>query len=79
MNLGEYLIWKATNGMLLIPVTIGLVILTRRTRGRVVFTERDWLFLFGHPPNEVFSTRTSCARAAKKAQPDKYRLHAIPT
>ena len=79
MNLGEYLIWKATNGMLLIPVTIGLVILTRRTRGRVVFTERDWLFLFGHPPNEVFSTRTSWARAAKKAQPEKYRLHAIPT
>ena len=79
MNLGEYLIWKATNGMLLIPVTIGLVILTRRTRGRVVFTERHWLFLFGHPPNEVFSTRTSWARAAKKAQPEKYRLHAIPT
>jgi hypothetical protein len=32
-----------------------LVILTRRIRGRPVFTERDWLFLFGHPQEKVLS------------------------
>jgi hypothetical protein len=57
MNIGDYLIWEATNGLLLIPVVLGLVILTRWVRGRPVFTERDWLFLFGHSRNEVFSLR----------------------
>ena len=49
MTIGEILIWEATNGLLLIPVVIGLVMLTRWIRGRPVFTERDWLFLTGHP------------------------------
>src|SRR5207249_2719137 len=57
MNLGDYLIWEATNGLLLIPTVIGLVMLVRRFRGRPVFSERDWLFLFGHPRKEVFSLR----------------------
>jgi len=57
MNLGDYLIWEATNGPLLIRVVIGLVMLARRLRGQPVFTERDWLFLFGHSRNEVFSLR----------------------
>jgi hypothetical protein len=57
MNIGDYLIWEATNGLLLIPVVLGLVILTRWVRGRPVFTERDWLFLFGHSRKEVFSPR----------------------
>ena len=57
MNLGDYLIWEATNGLLLIPTVIGLVVLVRWFRGQPVFTERDWLFLFGHPRNEVFSLR----------------------
>ena len=55
MNLGDYLIWEATNGLLLIPTVIGLVMLVRRFRGRPVFSERDWLFLFGHSRKEVFS------------------------
>jgi hypothetical protein len=55
MNIGEILIWEATNGLLLIPVVIGLVMLVRRIRGRTVFTNRDWLFLFGHPREKVWS------------------------
>src|SRR5438093_4143229 len=57
MNLGDYFIWEATNGLLLIPTVIGLVMLLRWFRGQPVFTERDWLFLFGHPCKEVFSLR----------------------
>ena len=57
MNLGDYLIWEATNGLLLIPVVIGLVMLARRLRGKTAFTERDWLFLFGHSRKKVFSPR----------------------
>ena len=57
MNLGDYLIWEATNGLLLIPTVIGLVMLVRRFRGRPVFSEKDWLFLFGHSRKEVFSLR----------------------
>ena len=57
MNLGDYLIWEATNELLLIPIVIGLVMLLRCFRGQPVFTERDWLFLFGHPRKEVFSLR----------------------
>ena len=55
MNLGDYLIWEATNGLLLIPVVIGLAMLARRLRRQPVFTERDWLFLFGQSRKEVFS------------------------
>ena len=55
MNIGEILIWESTNVLLLIPVVIALVILTRWIRGRLVFTERDWLFLFGHPREKVLS------------------------
>jgi hypothetical protein len=45
MTIADILIWEATNGLLLIPVVIGLVTLTRWLRGGPVFTERDWLFL----------------------------------
>jgi hypothetical protein len=55
MNIGEILIWESTNGLLLIPVVIGLVMLTRWMRGRPVFTERDWLFLFGYPREKLLS------------------------
>src|SRR5215467_3287056 len=55
MNIGEILIWESTNALLLIPIVIGLVMLTRWMRGRPIFTERDWLFLFGHPREKVFS------------------------
>ena len=57
MNLGDYLIWNATNGLLLIPGVIGLVMLARRLRRQPAFTERDWLFLFGHSRKKVFSPR----------------------
>ena len=33
------------------------VMLVRWVRGRPVFTDRDWLFLFGHSRKEVFSLR----------------------
>jgi hypothetical protein len=55
MNIGEILIWESSNLLLLIPVVIGLVILMRWLRGRAVFTERDWLFLIGHPRERVLS------------------------
>ena len=55
MSIGEILIWEATEGLLLIPVVIGVVMLTRWIRRRQVFSERDWLFLFGHPREKVLS------------------------
>jgi hypothetical protein len=55
MTIGEILIWESTNALLLIPVVIGLVMLTRRIRGKPVFTDRDWLFPFGHPREKVLS------------------------
>ena len=55
MNIGEIFIWEATNVLLLIPVVIALVILTRWIRGRPLFIERDWLFLFGQTRERVFS------------------------
>jgi hypothetical protein len=55
MNIGEILIWESTNALLLFPVVIGLVMLTRWIRGRPVFTEKDWRFLFGHPREKVLS------------------------
>jgi hypothetical protein len=41
MNLGDYLIWEATNGLLLIPTVICLVMVVRLLRGQPVFTERE--------------------------------------
>src|SRR5262249_39761944 len=55
MNIGEILVWESTNVLLLIPVVIALVMLVRWIRGRAVFTESDWLFLFGHPREKVLS------------------------
>jgi hypothetical protein len=55
MNIADILIWEATNGLLLIPLVTALVMLTRWIRGRPVFTDRDWLFLTGHPREKVFS------------------------
>ena len=55
MNIGEILIWESTNALLLIPVVIDLAMLVRWLRGRPAFTERDWLFLFGHPREKVLS------------------------
>src|SRR5262245_2122234 len=59
MNIGEILVWESTNALLLIPVVIVLVMLVRWIRGRAVFTEKDWLFLFGHPRGREFS-RSTC-------------------
>ena len=59
MSIGENLIWEATEGLLLIPVVIGVVMLTRWIRRRQVFSERDWLFLFGHPREKVLSLHLS--------------------
>ena len=47
MNIGEVLIWESSNLLLLILAVIGLVMLVRRLQGKAVFTERDWLLLFG--------------------------------
>jgi hypothetical protein len=51
----EILIWESTNALLLIPVAIGLVMLVRWIRGRPVFTDKDWLFLFGYKREKVLS------------------------
>jgi hypothetical protein len=55
LKAADILIWESTNALLLIPVVIGLVMLRRWMRGRRAFTERDWLFLFGHPREKVLS------------------------
>lgn len=53
MNLGDVLIWESVNVLLLIPMVIGFVILARWFRGRPMFTERDWLLLFGYPKKQA--------------------------
>jgi hypothetical protein len=55
MNLADILLWEATNGLLLIPLWMTLVVLARWVRGRPVFTERDWLFLIRHPREKVLA------------------------
>jgi hypothetical protein len=55
MNISEILIWESSNLLLLIPVVIVLVRLLRRLQGKAAFTERDWLLLFGHPREKVFT------------------------
>jgi hypothetical protein len=55
MNVGEILVWETTNTLLLIPVLIALVILTRWIRRLPLFTDRDWLFLTGNPREKVLS------------------------
>jgi hypothetical protein len=52
MTIADILIWESSNLFLLMPVVIGLVMLMRWFQGRAVFTERDWLLLFGHPREE---------------------------
>jgi hypothetical protein len=55
LMVAEILLWESTNALLLIPVVIGLVMLVRWVRGRPVFTDKDWLFLFGHAREKVLS------------------------
>jgi hypothetical protein len=52
-NMSEILLWEATNALLLMPLWIGWVIMTRWMRGGPVFTERDWFFLIRHPWEKV--------------------------
>jgi hypothetical protein len=56
MNIVDILMWEAANVLLLIPVVITLVILTRWLRRLPLFTDRDWLFLTGPPREKVAST-----------------------
>jgi hypothetical protein len=55
LMVADILIWEATNGLLLIPVAIALVMLVRWIQGWPIFTERDWLFLTGHRREKVLS------------------------
>lgn len=64
MNIGETLIWGSSNLLLLIPVVIGLVMLVPWCQGRVVFTERDWLLLFGHAREMVPTPASGSVRRA---------------
>jgi hypothetical protein len=57
MNIGEILVWESSNLLLLIPVVIGLVLLVRWLQGRALFTERDWLLLFGHSREKDLTLR----------------------
>ena len=57
MTIVEILIWEATNVLLLIPVVIALVILMRGIGGRPLFTEHDWVLLFGQTREKVLSLR----------------------
>jgi hypothetical protein len=66
MNNVELLTWidEATALWLLIPVGLAFIYLRRRLQGNPGFTERDWLFLFGHSRKEVFSLRVVLRFAA---------------
>ena len=55
MNIGEILVWEATNRAAADSRGDWLVMLARWIRGQPVFTERDWLFLFGHAREKVLS------------------------
>lgn len=55
MTIIDIAIWQATNGLLLIPAIISLLILLRRILGRRAFTDKDWLFLIGERRQRVFS------------------------
>jgi hypothetical protein len=55
MNIVDILMWEAANVLLLIPLMIALVILTRWIRRRPLFTDRDWLFLTGRSREKVLS------------------------
>jgi hypothetical protein len=57
MNIGELLTWidEVTALWWLIPAALASIYLRRRLQGIPGFTERDWLFLFGHSRKEVFS------------------------
>ena len=37
------------------PAVVGLLMLRRWMRGWPVFTDRDWVFLIGHPLEKIFS------------------------
>jgi hypothetical protein len=64
MNIGEILIWESSNLLLCILAVIGRLVLTRCLKGRTVFTERDWLFLTGHPREKVFSLHSGSVGGA---------------
>jgi len=51
----DIILWEGITGLLLIPVVIAFVMLLRWMRGRPSFTERDWVFLFGHRREKVLS------------------------
>ena len=55
MAITDILIWESSNLFLLIPAVIGLLMLRRWIRGWPVFTDRDWIFLIGHPREKLFS------------------------
>jgi hypothetical protein len=74
MNIGEILIWESSNALLLIPVVIGLVMLVRWIRGRPVFTDKDWLFLFGHRREKVLSLHLWPKIRGAMARGGLYRL-----
>jgi hypothetical protein len=55
MTVTDFLLWESTNGLLLIPAVIALLMLTRLIRGRPVFTERDWRFSIGEARGKLVS------------------------
>jgi hypothetical protein len=55
MTIGEILIWESSNLFLLMPAVIGVLMLRRWLRGWPVFTDRDWVFLIGHPREKILS------------------------
>jgi hypothetical protein len=66
MNTAELLAWldEVTALWWLIPVGLAIIYLRRRLQGNPGFTERDWLFLFGHSRKEVFSLQMVLRLAA---------------
>jgi hypothetical protein len=55
MNIIDILIWESSNLFLLMPAVIGLLMFRRWMRGWPVFTDRDWIFLTGHPREKLLS------------------------
>jgi hypothetical protein len=55
MNIGDILIWEATNALLLIPIVIWDCYVNSLATSPTRFHRSDWLFLFGHPREKFLS------------------------
>jgi hypothetical protein len=57
MELGEFFILQGINQLIVLALALVILMLVRKLQGNPALTETDWLLLFGHRRNQVFSLR----------------------